>query len=210
MHRVFVDSNVLGSKTQYDWVFLLRLETDSMFSLYTSDDVLDEAHRVWRRKYPEMGGEMRTEREKLFRTNFDGITSDWVGNPAPVRDVDDTHVHNAAVFTNVDILLTNNVEDFGDPDLLPYDIYTPDEFFCLIYNNDPAAVNAVAIKQAEYWLRRQQRHPDAKYKKLSDALVDAGCPEFSPIVYGCLQFLSGVEIEEEPASEEPVSVSAGR
>lgn len=51
MHHVFVDSNVLGSKTQYDWLFLLRRELHMMFSLCTSDDVLDEAHRVWRKKH---------------------------------------------------------------------------------------------------------------------------------------------------------------
>lgn len=204
MHRVFVDSNVLGSKTQYDWVFLLRRELNTTFSLYTSDDVLDEAHRVWRRNKPEAGGNMRTQREKLFRTNFTEISSDWAGMAAPVIDIDDSHVHNAAVHLRADILLTNNVNDFEDPDNLPYDLYTPDEFFCLIYKNSPEAVRLVAAEQVDYWLKRQKVNPSAKPKKLSEALTAAGCPEFGQIVKECLFLMSGIDTtEEKPKVEAP-------
>ena len=195
MERVFVDSSVLGSKTLYDWLFLLRRELSSMFFLGTTDDVLDEAHRVWRRRRPEAGGAMRAQRETLFRANFDEITSDWEGKVAPVLDVDDSHVHNAAVGTGADILLTDNVKDFGDPDRLPYDIYSPDEFFCLIYENAPDAVRAVALKQIRYWRRRAEVSQGAKSKGLAEALADAGCPEFAQRVRESLEFLSGVRAE---------------
>jgi len=197
MHHVFVDSNVLGSKTQYDWLFLLRRELHMMFSLSTSDDVLDEAHRVWRRKHPELGGAMRAQREELFRLNFNEISSEWEGAAAPVVDVDDSHVHNAAVHLNAEILLTNNVKDFGDPDTLPYDLYTPDEFFRLIYRNAPEAVRVVASKQVAYWAKRKQlTSSDADPKKLSDALSDAGCPDFAQDVKECLQLMSGMKVTE--------------
>ena len=51
MHRVFVDSNILGSRTLYDWLFMLRNQS-KMFSLSVTPDVLDETHCVWRRKHP--------------------------------------------------------------------------------------------------------------------------------------------------------------
>ena len=192
MERVFVDSSVLGSKTLYDWLFLLRRELPSMLFLGTTDDVLDEAHRVWRRRHPEAGGAMRAQREKLFRANFNEITSDWEGEVAPVLDVDDSHVHNAAVGTGADILLTDNVKDFGDPDSLPYDLYSPDEFFCLIYENAPDAVRAVALEQIRYWRRRAEVSRGAKSKGLAEALADAGCHEFAQRVRESLEFLSGV------------------
>mgnify|MGYP002735341523 CR=1 FL=1 len=193
MHRVFVDSNVLGSKTLYDWLFLLRKERPEMFHLVTTDDVLDEAHRVWRRRHPETGGAMRARREELFRTNFNEITSDWKGQTAPVVDVDDSHVHNAASDLKADILLTDNVKDLGDPDGLPYDLYTPDEFFCLIYENEPNAVREVVAKQVDYWHRRALANKDRQPKKLADALVDAGCLEFAKNVHECLLFVSGLQ-----------------
>ncbi len=203
MHRVFVDSNVLGSKTLYDWLFLLRRQLPETFHLVTTDDVLDEAHRVWRRRHPEKGGAMRAHREELFRTNFNEITSDWKGQTAPVVDVDDSHVHNAASDLKADILLTDNVKDFGDPDSLPYDLYTPDEFFCLIYENEPDAVREVMDTQLHYWRRRGAANKDGKQKKLADALVDAGCPEFAKYVHECLLFMSGLQETDLIGLQEP-------
>lgn len=163
-----------------------------MFTLYASNDVLDEAHRVWRRKFPTLGADMREQREKRFRECFDDILDDWVGGDAPVSDVDDAHVHNAAVFGNVNILLTNNVSDFPYPDQLPYDLYTPDEFFCLIYENDPTTVRNVTRKQAVYWGKRQKMNPEIAPKTLAEALLAAGCPEFSKVVGDCIKFVSGL------------------
>jgi len=192
LHTVFVDSNILGSKTLYDWMFLLRIHSDGMFTLVTSPDVLDEAHRVWRRRYPEGGGASRDVRDERFREHFDNVVSDWTGGPAAGSDPHDAHVHNAAVHAGANILLTNNVKDFNSYDQLPYDIYTPDQFFCLINTNDPELVEAVARIQADYWLKRQKRHPERPFKRLSEALHLAGCTEFSGIVFGHVQRASGI------------------
>lgn len=195
MHHVFVDSNVLGSKTLYDWLFLLRRETDSLFTLSASDDVLDEAHRVWRRRHPTANGAMRTKREALFRSSLDEVVGEWAGGTAPVKDVDDTHVHNAAVSVGADIVLTRNVGDFGDLDALPYDLYTPDEFFCLIYASDAQSVETVTEKQEHYWLERSDKHRTVTFESLSDALLTAGCPEFASIVNQCSVALRALGVE---------------
>lgn len=187
MQSIFVDSNVLGSKTQYDWLFLLRLRLE-MFALWTSNDVLDEAHRAWRRRKPDLGGAMRAQRDTLFRQVFDEVSDAWEGGGADaINDVHDTHVHNAARSLGADILLTNNGTDFGDPDALPYDIYSPDEFFILVNDNAPQAVLDVTRDQALYWHKRSGNSS----RSLADALTAAGCPLFAREVARHLAILSG-------------------
>lgn len=135
---------------------------------------------------------MRHLREKLFREQFDEVLNNWSGGEAPaLLDVDDTHVHNAAVAVNVDILLTNNVDDFGDPDQLPYDLYTPDQFFMLIAANSPRAVRTVTRLQALYWHKRHKTSPEGAHPSLFEALKKAGCPNFAEIVATHLQVLAG-------------------
>lgn len=205
MHRVFVDSNVLGSRTQYDWLFMLR-NACGMFAVVTSDDVLDEAYRVWRRKHPAAGSDLRAHRAAHFAANFDEVVDSWEGGEAPtLKDEHDTHVHNAAKAANVNILLTNNVADFGDPELLPYDLYTPDEFFVLINQNNPAAVREVTRAQAMYWHGRNQREQDKEPVKLADALRRAGCPTFAVEVEAHLKVLADVK----PRTEATALSAAG-
>jgi hypothetical protein len=189
MHRVFVDSNVLGSRTLYDWLFLLHQAT-TMFSLQVTPDVLDEAHRVWRRKHPSAGGQMRAKREKLFQANFDEVLDDWQGGNVPgIKDADDQHVHNAATHCRADILLTSNVKDFGDPDLLSYDLMTPDEFFILINKSASFPVREVTQFQNDYWQGRRDRGDTVQ--SLAEALKAAGCNKFSRVVEQHLRVLAG-------------------
>lgn len=189
MHRVFVDSNVLGSRTLYDWLFLLHQAT-TMFSLQVTPDVLDEAHRVWRRKHPSAGGQMRAKREELFRANFDEVLEDWQGGDVPgIKDADDQHVHNAATHCQADILLTSNVKDFGDPDLLSYDLMTPDEFFILINKSASFPVREVTQFQNDYWQGRRDRGDSVQ--SLAEALKAAGCTKFSRVVEQHLRVLAG-------------------
>jgi hypothetical protein len=205
VHRVFVDSNVLGSRTQYDWLFMLR-NACGLFAVVTSDDVLDEAYRVWRRKHPAAGSELRSQRAAHFAANFDEVLDVWEGGEAPtLKDEHDTHVHNAANAADVDILLTNNVADFGDPGLLPYDLYTPDQFFVLINQNKPEAVREVTRAQAKYWHARNQREKDREPIRLADALRRAGCPTFADEVSIHLRVLADAESRSEPRSGNPSS-----
>lgn len=197
MHRIFVDSNVLGSKTLYDWLFQLRLQSN-MFALCTSDDVIDEAHRVWRRRKPEVGGAMRKNRDGLFRTLFDEILSDWAGGVVQIPDLHDTHVYNAAAHAKVDILLTANVSDFGDPDTLPFDLYTPDELFCLIESNHPDLVLEVSRDQVKHWSKIAAA--GGSVVGLSQALEKAGCPDFAAAVERHLRLLAGPATPEVIAS----------
>jgi len=186
---VFVDSNVLGSRTLYDWLFILRSQAE-MYTLATTADVLDETHRVWRRKHPTAGGDMRKRHDAHFRANFDDILDDWAGGEAlNIKDPDDQHVHNAATHWHADILLTMNIGDFGDPDELPYDLYTPDEFFCLVEGSAPFMVREATKFQNKYWQGRRDRGDTVK--SLPDALKAAGCPKFAAIVAEHLRVPAG-------------------
>ncbi|WP_052309149.1 hypothetical protein [Saccharomonospora cyanea] len=72
-----------------------------------------------------------------------------------------------------DILPTcdKGFEDTGaELDLLPYEVYEPDEFFILIDGSAPSHVRTATRQQTEYWSGRRGRAPLAKY------LAKAGCP----------------------------------
>ncbi|WP_158685253.1 PIN domain-containing protein [Microbacterium halophytorum] len=190
MHRVFVDANVLGSRTQYDWLFQLRLRVE-MFSLWTSGDVVDEANRAWRLRHPNADGAMREKRTRIFSTYFDEVSDDWAGgSETQLRDRHDSHVHNAAVSTGADVLLTDNLRDFEGAAERPYDVYSPDTFFMLIERNAPQAVRDVTRDQALYWNGKREEGTARRERTLSDALRHAQCPMFADVVEGHLRVLA--------------------
>lgn len=193
--RVFVDANVLASRTLRDWLFLIR-NYSHMYSLHSTLDVLAETIRVVRHRHPNAGGGVTLRLRNKLTENLDELCSDFP--PAPDFhgiDVDDQHVHAAAVACHATILLTNNTKDFGDPDSLPYDLYTADEFFCLADGSSPWHVREVTHTQNTYWLGERDKGRAAK--PLAVALVKAGCPKFAIRVAQHLAQLSGLLPGEE-------------
>lgn len=94
----------------------------------------------------------------------------------PGTDVDDEHVHAAALACEADILLTADTGFAAtdiDPDSLPYEVYAPDEFFVHIDDTATFHVEAATRKQTDYWRRRKGRAP------LGEHLERAGCPAFA-------------------------------
>lgn len=65
VQRVFLDANILLSKTLRDWFFMLRIETGgNMFTLITSEDALVEAQYSFRKHNPELSGHVVTNIRK--------------------------------------------------------------------------------------------------------------------------------------------------
>ena len=189
-HRVFLDSNVLASRTLRDWILLCRLRIDDMFQLHTTLDVIAETIRAVRRQHPKADGGVITEIDRKIRDVVDEIIDDFPGDvDFAGNDEHDRHVNAAATHAKADILVTDNPSDFGDPDLLPYDIYSADEFLCLVDDGAPANVRDVTQMQNAYWQTRKNEGKPAK--GLVDALIDAGCPEFAARVQEHLIVLSG-------------------
>ena len=56
MQRVFVDANVLYSKTLMDWLFLLKLHNPGMFQVHTTEDVCAEVLANMRSRHPQAPG----------------------------------------------------------------------------------------------------------------------------------------------------------
>jgi hypothetical protein len=92
--RVFLDANVIASKTLRDWLFKLSLFDPRVLSLCSSDLVLEEARRTFARRNPPAD---RTIVDSLFeriRAMFDHVVI-WTGSPSEIDgiNIDDVHVH---------------------------------------------------------------------------------------------------------------------
>lgn len=185
-HGVFVDANVLYSRTLRDWLGLLYTVPETPpFQVYWTEDVLAEVIVHLRRGHPAWsGGRLTAIRDRIASTFEVGRVADfvidgrWVG-----RDAGDGHVHSAAVACGADILLTANVRDFRD-DSAPYSVYAPDEFLVLVNNSVPQLVRRVIVSEVNYWLAK------GKEPHLPQNLRSAGCPDFAEQVRTHLQQLS--------------------
>ena len=77
IQRVFVDANVLYSRTLRDWLFLLRRETEGMFQIHTTEDVLAETEYRLRRSNPTMAGGVITDLREKITSAIDELVSDY-------------------------------------------------------------------------------------------------------------------------------------
>ncbi|WP_417235294.1 PIN domain-containing protein [Arthrobacter sp.] len=182
--RVFVDANVLLSRTLRDWLFMLRQETrGGIFQLHTTWDVITEAGARLRDNYPLADGDLLGLLIERIKDNVDEILTAFPGGAVEgIADEGDWHVHHAAQSCRADILLT---EDKGfTSDDTHYEVYSCDEFFLEIGRSAPAAVTRVVKKQTAHWAR----YPDAK--QLPDALRDAQCHGFADMILGHLKELA--------------------
>ncbi|GAA5202003.1 hypothetical protein [Microbacterium jejuense] len=134
--RVFVDADVLATRTPFCWLAMLRDETDGAFRLHTSDDTLAAATEDWRSRHPHARS-AAARREDLLRAVLDDVTPDGAA---------------------------------AEP-------FAPDEFLCLVDDEEPASVRAVTLRrQVDLDRRRQDGVPTTS---LTEALVAAGCPAFA-------------------------------
>ncbi len=186
MDLVFVDANILHSKTLRDWTLLLGLHC-GRFGVVSSEDCVIEALASIRDKNRHLdGGAIHTIGEQIKGSLHDLIT-DWPGGEVEgMPDTKDWHVVNAATHAGVQILMTTNTKDFSPiADSLPFDIYTPDELFTLIADNDPPAVEEVTRRQRSYWEEKRQKSilsGMGEPKRLAEALRDAGASDFADVV----------------------------
>lgn len=157
--RVLVDANVLFSRTVRDWVFLLKLESQcGMFSLLCTVDILSEALARLRDTYPDLPGAVIADIHDRVLANIDERVDDFEVGTFAGSDSDDAHVDAAARASAADAILTSD-EGWSQMsehalDELPYEVFTPDEFLCLIDDSNSAVVAAVVKHQLRYWMDR--------------------------------------------------------
>lgn len=174
-HRVFVDANVLYSKTTRDWLFHLRIANEGLFQLHCTEDVFAEAVHHLRKNHPRWAGARVAALSASFRTIMDEVLEDFPSTiPFTGTDEGDYHVHAAAVHSRADLLLTNNrTSDFTAADDESYEVITPDDFFMLVASSAPAGARAALEGQIDHWKSRSSG------VTLDEALEAAGCPLFA-------------------------------
>ncbi|MGW5703819.1 PIN domain-containing protein [Amycolatopsis japonica] len=177
---MFVDANVLFSRTLRDWLALLQLSAPGeIYMVYWTEDVLAEAIYHLRKKHPTWDGVKITQiRDRIASVFEDGRVDDFtIDGSFPGDDHDDQHVHAAAVACQADYILSCDNGFFlaeEHADSMPYEVYRPDDFFMLVANSAPDLVRDVTRTQTEYWARRNAGRAD-----LAGPLIKAGCPEFA-------------------------------
>lgn len=131
---------------------MLRQRSWGMFQLHSTIDVISDAVSAWREGHPDAAGHATRDLHDKARAFIDEILIDF---DATVEfsgsDPNDRHVHAAALASGAAVLLTDNGRDFGDPDLLPYEIWTADELFCKVDDDAPHIVLDVTREQNAYW-----------------------------------------------------------
>lgn len=183
---VFVDANVLYSKTLRDWLFLLRRETcGDMFTVASSNDVIAEVLYSIRRKKSGGPGHLTSNVKEKIEASLDELVRDFpAGMVFPGDDTHDTHVYAASIACGADYLVTDDAGFHDASDELPYEVHSADSFFQLITENTPQIVDNVIRAQIDYY--RSQ----SGSKTLSEALISANCPTFAEIVRQHLQAMS--------------------
>lgn len=192
---VFVDANVLYSRTLRDWTLMLGMEC-RRFAVISSRDCLVEAIANIREKNPRAtGGTINRIHELIARSLHDLIT-DYPGGPIDgIPDEKDWHVVRAATAAQAKLLVTANVKHFAPiADLLPFDLYSPDDLFDLMWDNDPAAVEEVTKKQIRFWKTEGERYAaegKPAPKGLAEALRGAGATGFASTIEQVVRKLAG-------------------
>lgn len=175
--RVLADANILYSRTLRDWLILIQLQSVSApYATYWTEDILTEAMYHLRRNHPTWDGARTAQvREKVAGSLEGGRVDDFVVDGTFPGDPHDQHVHAAALAAEVDIVLTadGGFTMPGLTELLPYEVYGPDDFFLLVDDSAPDLVRAATATQLRY--HEQTGGP----ADLSGPLRDAGCPRFA-------------------------------
>lgn len=188
--RVFVDANVLYSRTLLDWVGLLASDVDAPpFRVYWSEDVLAEATYHLRKKHPDWDGRAVARARSLLEATFEGgRVEDYrpVVSLSP-RDPGDAHVAAAAAACEAHYLLTQNAKHFDD-DATCYDVVTADEFFVLLDDASPDNVREAVARQMRYWCGKREE------ALLPEHLEKAGCPLFAERVRRHQWAIGGIRI----------------
>ena len=177
-HTVLVDANVWYSRTLRDWVCMLATEAEGdLYTVLWTDDILTECTYHLRKANPRWeGGKISRIRELIEEVFPDGRVRDFVVEGVAL-DEGDQHVHAAAVAGRADFVLTMNVKDFPGGDECPYEVYTPGEFFTLVWDSAPGLVERVSRKMDRYWSGKG--HPYSVAERLRSAEKSAAMKEFA-------------------------------
>ncbi|MCM0676743.1 PIN domain-containing protein [Micromonospora phytophila] len=189
---VFLDANVLYSRTLRDWISLLSLESDCLvYDLRYSEDVLAEWMYRMRRKRPELSEQAIGGQRRRFVEAFPhGLVTGYSPQSVPCPpDPDDRHVLAAAVHGAADFLVTN---DRQGREAFPtvcvqgrLEVHTADEFLNWVADTSMGLVQRVVTRQVSYYRRSLVTH-DRHEVDLIAYLRKAGAHRFAERLEGHL------------------------
>jgi predicted nucleic acid-binding protein len=183
---VFLDANILFSRTLRDWICLICLRSQhKAFALRWSEDVLAEWIYRLRRANPDHGdravGGMRRNLEIDFP---DALVTGYDPGAVPsVADRDDRHILAAALHAGAGILVTDDRRArFGGAPNVDLEILTADEFLTRIADEYPGHVLSVLGEQVRYFARRGDAASSGGAVELISRLRKAGAGSFATCV----------------------------
>lgn len=138
-----------------------------------------------RKRNPMWPGEAIERRFSMMESIVDELVALPEGNYGfSGKDEGAFHVHAAAAYASVDVLLTRNraVDFTSSPDAEMYEILAPDQFFVDMARAHPQALGKVVRAQAVHYSGLERHSGD-----LLTGLRRAGCPGFAEIVESCLE-----------------------
>jgi predicted nucleic acid-binding protein len=176
---VFVDANIIWSKSLLDWVNLCSLQKNPPYHVRWSEDVLAEVHYAWRRQNPgapERSIGVPLERFQVLHPVGQVTGYNPEDYPRPATDEHDWHVVAAAAHARCDVLLTNDARAFT-PDCIQgrFRVETADEFFLMILRRRPEIISAVFTYQYDFYRNLYGRSPEF----LLGRLEKAGATQFA-------------------------------
>lgn len=150
---VFLDANILYSRTLRDWFSLISLNSGTEgIALRWSEDVLTEFLYNRRRDNPAASDHDIGRWRNVLTSSFpNAMISGYEIDPVLLEGKDkfDAHVLAAAAHGSVDYLVTANYQDFEQfEEQFEFEIFLPDDMLCLMKERRPDAVLAAMKNNA--------------------------------------------------------------
>lgn len=186
VYKVFLDANVLYSKTLRDWIFLISYDTQNkFFQTFTSQGVLDEWSYHWRKKNPEKDDKSRQVIvDQIKEAVFEVVEGFQIHPIEGYPDKHDLHIHAGVTAVQADALITADKDliKFGysraGEEQLSYDTLSPDKFLMQLTEYAPASVFQRVYLTQERYSRRKSSDIN-----LCEKLRSSGAPEFADFIY---------------------------
>ncbi|MFC2763969.1 MAG: PIN domain-containing protein [Rothia dentocariosa] len=168
-YSVLLDTNILMSKTLRDWILMLAKESKyQLFTPYISWGILDEFGYRVRRNEPTLDdGVISTWRKQILKATGQPLEGFPVGSIEGYPDQDDLHVHAAAQYCGMHILVTDDVKLLAyastkEAELTQnYEPFSADDFLMhLTELSSPSLFAQVYVRHVKYALSRGYKDID--------------------------------------------------
>ena len=173
---VVYDANVLYPNVTRD--LLIRIAQAGLVQAKWTDKILDETFTALSTKLPEVDGQKWERVRRLMQSAIrDGLVVGYeplIDVVSGLPDPDDRHVVAAAIKCKAQVIVTNNVRDFPESALAPWNVEAkqPDAFVMDQINLDARAVYSAVQQIADTW-----NNPPGTFNDVLDAMARAGLVE---------------------------------